>query len=103
LVVWHVVLAIWARVIAMGRNVEVLKKIQSSNTKGRVEIVAITGYMQKDLEALKKFGAIDAYFDISPPAAENSTHPKSCILALRHSGRVRDSWGCRHPTPRCYA
>ena len=83
----EVALAMGARVIAMGRNVEVLKGIQASHP-GRVEIVQMTGDMAGDLEALKKFGAIDAYFDISPPAAEGSTHFKSCILALRHGGRV---------------
>ena len=83
----EVALAMGARVIAMGRNGEVLKKIQASHP-GRVEIVQMTGDTQADLDALKKFGAIDAYFDISPPAAEKSTHLKSCILALRHGGRV---------------
>jgi threonine dehydrogenase-like Zn-dependent dehydrogenase len=82
-----VALAMGARVIAMGRNVEVLKGIQTNNP-GRVEVVPITGNMEADLEALKSFGPIDAYFDISPAAAEKSTHLKSGILALRHGGRV---------------
>lgn len=41
-----------------------------------------------DLAALKQFGTIDAYFDMSPPQAAKSTHLKSAILALRHGGRV---------------
>jgi threonine dehydrogenase-like Zn-dependent dehydrogenase len=83
----EVALAMGARVIAMGRNIEVLKRIQASHP-GRVEIVQMSGDMQNDLDALKKFGTIDAYFDISPTAASGSTHFKSCILALRHGGRV---------------
>jgi threonine dehydrogenase-like Zn-dependent dehydrogenase len=83
----EVALAMGARVIAMGRNVEVLKKIQASHP-GRVEIVQMSGDTQGDLDALKKLWTIDAYFDISPPAAEKSTHFRSCILALRHGGRV---------------
>ena len=81
-----VALAIGAKVIAMGRNVEALMKIKASSE--RVEIVQITGDMEADLMALQQFSPIDAYFDISPAAAEKSTHLKSCILALRHSGRV---------------
>jgi threonine dehydrogenase-like Zn-dependent dehydrogenase len=90
----EVALAMGARVIAMGRNVEVLKRIQASHP-GRVEMVQITGDMQGDLESLKKFGTIDVYFDISPAAAEGSTHFKSCILALRHWGRVSLMGGVR--------
>lgn len=81
-----VALAMGARVIAMGRNVETLKKIKKKCE--RVEIVPITGDVLKDSEALKSFGAVDAFFDISPPEAGKSTHIKSGILALKHSGRV---------------
>ena len=81
-----VALAMGARVIALGRNVEVLKRLVESSE--RVAMVQITGDGQADTEALKKFGPVDAYFDISPPAAATSTHLKSSILALKHSGRV---------------
>lgn len=76
-----VALAMGARVIAMGRNVEALKKIKKRCE--RVEIVPITGDVLKDSEALKSFGAVDAFFDISPPEAGKSTHIKSGILALK--------------------
>lgn len=81
-----VALAMGTRVIAMGRNLSILQRLQSFHE--RVKIVQITGDEQADLKSLKGFGNIDAYFDISPPVAGNSTHFKSCILALRHSGRV---------------
>jgi threonine dehydrogenase-like Zn-dependent dehydrogenase len=75
-----------ARVIAVGRNSETLKKLAASHE--RIEAVQITGAVQADLKSLQAFGPIDAFFDISPPEAANSTHFRSCILALRHSGRV---------------
>lgn len=75
-----------ARVIAISRNIEVLDRLVASSE--RVEMVQITGDVQTETEALKKFGPVDAYFDISPLAAAESTHLKSSILALRHSGRV---------------
>lgn len=81
-----VALAMGARVIAMGRNLDALKRIAAKSD--RIETVQMTGDVQADLESLQKFGTIDAFFDISPPAAINSTHYKSCILALRQAGRV---------------
>lgn len=88
-----VALAMGARVIAMGRNVEVLEKVAA--TSERIEAVPITGNLQKDVEALKKLGAADAFLDISPPAAAKSTHLKSGILSMRHSGRVSLMGGYR--------
>jgi threonine dehydrogenase-like Zn-dependent dehydrogenase len=81
-----VAVALGARVIAMGRNLVALERIKEMNE--RVGTVQITGDMAADLAALQKFGKIDAYFDISPPEAQDSTHLKSAILALRHGGRV---------------
>lgn len=81
-----VALAMGARVIAMGRNLEALKEI--AKLSDRIGIVHSTGDVQADLQALQRFGTIDACFDISPPAAGNSTHLKSAILSLRQGGRV---------------
>ncbi|KAE9365465.1 NAD(P)-binding protein [Stipitochalara longipes BDJ] len=81
-----VAFAMGAKVIAMGRNAEILDNLAANNE--RVEIVQITGDVLADLKSLQEFGTIDAYLDISPPEAANSTHFKSCILALRHGGRV---------------
>ncbi|TAQ88622.1 hypothetical protein B7494_g3075 [Chlorociboria aeruginascens] len=79
--------AMGARVVAMGRNVEILKRLAENE---RVEYVPITGDIEAETAALKEFGPIDIYFDISPAAAATSSHLKSCILSLKHSGRI--SW-----------
>lgn len=70
----------------MGRNPEKLARL--TRLSERVEVVPITGDVEQDTAALKKHGPIEAYFDISPPEAAETTHLKSGILALRHGGRV---------------
>jgi len=75
-----------ARVIAMGRNEDKLRDLAALNE--RVSTVKITGDELADAETLKKFGPVDAFFDISSPMAAGSTHFKSAIAALRHSGRI---------------
>ncbi|RFU24812.1 hypothetical protein B7463_g11522, partial [Scytalidium lignicola] len=86
----HVALAMGANVIAMGRSVDNLKKLKTtlSPTEERVQIVQITNNVEEEVEAIRKFGPVDAFFDISPPMAANSTHLKSALLSLRHSGRA---------------
>lgn len=98
----EVSLAMGARVIAMGRKPDALKRVASAagNDNKRVETVQITGNMQVDTEALKSFGGpVDAFFDISPVAAAKSTHIKSCILSLKHGGRGSLMGGVREDTP----
>ena len=80
-----VALAMGAKVIAMGRNQDILKKLAEHE---RVDYIPITGDAAEMTAALKKFGPIDVYFDISPPQAADSKHMQACILALKHSGRV---------------
>ncbi|KAJ7750472.1 alcohol dehydrogenase [Mycena maculata] len=84
-----VALAMGARVVAMGRDAAKLEKLRERDP-GRIQTVAVSGDVKKDTEAIKAAygGEVDAYFDISPPQATQSTHFKSCIMALRHSGRV---------------
>ena len=89
--------AMGARVIAMGRNTDILKNIAASYE--RVEAVQITGDVAADTKKLREFGTIDAMFDISPPEAVKSTHLKSGILALKHSGRVSLMGGIRGDIP----
>lgn len=89
-----VALAMGARVIAMGRNVAALERIKERSE--RIETVPITGDMLKDSGALKSFGPVDAFFDISPPEAAKSTHIKSGILALKR--RFDSSSRCPFPT-----
>ncbi|KAJ3903180.1 hypothetical protein F5879DRAFT_960779 [Lentinula edodes] len=74
------------RVIAMGRNETMLHKL--STLDARISTVRITGNEKTETDALKKLGPIDVFFDISPFMAANSTHFKSAIAALRHSGRI---------------
>jgi len=86
-----VALAMGAKVIAMGRNVA--KK--RAPIPGRIETVPITGDMEADRAEIVKYGEVDAYFDIGPPEAAKSTHIMSCMLALRHGGRVSLMGGYR--------
>jgi threonine dehydrogenase-like Zn-dependent dehydrogenase len=93
----QVALAMGAKVIAMGRNVEALKRIKKTSDK--VETVQMTPDVEADTATLKKFGRIDAFFDISPPAAGQAPHFKSCINALRHSARISLMGGMRGDVP----
>lgn len=90
-------LAMGARVVAMGRNEKALVKLKEFDS--RVETVRIVGNMEKEMAELAKFGPFDAFFDISPAEAQNSTHFKSCILSLSHSGRVSLMGGLKHDLP----
>lgn len=89
-----VALAMGARVIAMGRNRNVLENLAAINPK-RVKTVQITGDVEAETKALRSFGPVDAFFDISPPEAAKSTHIRSGVLALRHGGRVSLMGGIR--------
>jgi len=82
----HTALAMGARVVALGRNAESLAKLKKLSD--RVETVQMTGNLDEEIAALAKFGRADAYLDISPAEAANSTHIKACILSLRHGARV---------------
>ncbi|KAK3169535.1 hypothetical protein OEA41_008919 [Lepraria neglecta] len=90
-----VALAMGARVIAMGRDRAKLEKLREKVGGGRVEVVPMTGDVEADAKSLKKWGEVDAFFDISPPEAAKSTHIKSGILALRKGGRVSLMGGIR--------
>ncbi|KAI4200381.1 MAG: hypothetical protein LQ346_002391 [Caloplaca aetnensis] len=79
--------AMGARVIAAGRNLEVLKQIAA--TSDRISIAHLKcDDMHADLATLQTFGQIDAYLDISPPAAARSTHFESCLMAVKLNGKV---------------
>jgi len=84
----HVAVTLGAKVIAMGRNVDELKRVQARFPAGRVQIVPNTGDVEADAAALQKFGEIDVYIDISPITASESTHVRSCFLALKQYGRA---------------
>ena len=83
--------AMGARVIAMGRRKEALEALKSRVAHpDRLETVQITGDVQAEIVAIKHAagGEVDAFFDIGPPAADKSSHIASCILSLRHGGKV---------------
>ncbi|KAF5678168.1 alcohol dehydrogenase [Fusarium denticulatum] len=80
-------LAMGAQVIAVGRNQETLNKVKALDPE-RVRTVLNTGNVEDDVKELTKDGPADAFFDISPGKAINSTHFKSCIMSLRRGGRV---------------
>lgn len=85
----QVVLAMGAEtIIAMGRNEEALKQLQSLDP--HVKPLKMTGNMETELEAIKSLadGPFDAVFDISPHMAQGSTHFKAAVNALRRNGRV---------------
>ncbi|KAI1611425.1 GroES-like protein [Exophiala viscosa] len=90
----HVALELGAgRVIAMGRNGEVLRQVkEAEGEKGkRIECVGLTGVWEEDLQALKGVtggAGVDVFFDVSPPAASGSGHLKAGVMALKKSGRV---------------
>ena len=83
----QVAVAMGAQVIAMARNRALLERLQQLAPE-RVQIVAITGDVEADTAALKQWGPVDAYLDMSPPAASESTHIRSCFPALRKYGRA---------------
>lgn len=98
----HLALSLGCRVIAMGRNTTTLATVQSTLSPlfppGRLLTVPITGDSIQETEALLKaagYFPIDAYFDISPPQAGNSSHIKASIMALRHGGRISLMGGIR--------
>ncbi|KAL8834273.1 MAG: hypothetical protein Q9170_003818 [Blastenia crenularia] len=90
----QVAVAMGARVIAAGRNLEALRNIAA--TSDRIEIAQLTCEdVQADLHTLQQFGQIDAYLDLSPPAAAKSTHIESCLMAVKPYGKVSLMGGIR--------
>ncbi|KAK3986200.1 chaperonin 10-like protein [Cladorrhinum sp. PSN332] len=85
----QVAVAMGAQVIAVGRNAESLKKVQNTFPVGRVQIAVMTGDEKADTEALKQWGPVDAYMDLSPTSATGSkNHIRACFAALRQYARV---------------
>ncbi|KAI0107120.1 GroES-like protein [Nemania sp. FL0031] len=79
--------ALGARVIALGRNKEVLAKLKANIP--RVETVVITGDVEKDAQAIQAFGLADAFIDFSPHSLHSEpSHIKSALFSLRKRGRV---------------
>lgn len=81
-------LAMGARVIAMGRNLEALAGLKKLGPGGRVETAQIVGDAEKEMAELAKFGKADVFFDISPPEVHNLTHFTAAVQSLKRNGRV---------------
>lgn len=92
----HAALAMGARVVAVGRNEEVLSRLVAVDPR-RVAAVRITGDVDADAKAVADAagGPVDAYLDISSPQASDSTHFRSCFNSLRSGGRVSLMGGAR--------
>lgn len=78
--------AMGAKVVALGRNLEVLQRIADNNP--RVNAVQLKNDPGEDYASIKKFGTIDAYVDISPGAANDSTHVRTCLSTVKQYGKV---------------
>ncbi len=78
--------ALGARVIALGRNVDILARLKA--TIPRVETVVLSGDVEEDTSAILEFGRADVFIDFSPTFATNPTHISSAIRALCRGGRV---------------
>lgn len=81
-----VAVAMGARVIAMGRNKETLRRLQELSP--RIHTAEISGDHEAEMKELSRFGPADALLDLSPPAAAQSTMLRSGIKSLRKGGRV---------------
>ena len=78
--------AMGANVIAASRNLEIMKQLQA--TFPRVSIVQLKGDEEEDTRAMKQFGPVDAYIDLSSPVPNGSTHARSAFKALKFKGRA---------------
>ncbi|KAL2151794.1 hypothetical protein VTH82DRAFT_6892 [Thermothelomyces myriococcoides] len=84
----QVAVAMSAQVVAVGRSRESLQRVQQNFPPGSVQVVPLTGDVETDTASLQRFGTVDAYVDLSPPAAGSSSHVRSCLAALRKYGRA---------------
>ncbi|KAH8885331.1 alcohol dehydrogenase GroES domain-containing protein [Thozetella sp. PMI_491] len=98
----HVALALGANVVALGRNASVLADLAAvarrSYPLSRLATVRMApgmdeGALQSAISSAaaglgSRQGAVDVYFDMSPPSASRSPHITAGILALRPGGRA---------------
>ncbi|RAK87823.1 isopropanol dehydrogenase [Aspergillus costaricaensis CBS 115574] len=86
-----IALAMGGTVIAAGRNVAALKRLEGIHATRRLRTIQITGDAAADTElfraAVGKADGADVYLDLSPPAAQGSSLLASGIRALRAFGR----------------
>ncbi|KAI0017672.1 NAD(P)-binding protein [Xylariomycetidae sp. FL0641] len=83
----EVAAALGARVVALGRNAQVLRRLKA--TLPRVETVTVSGDVEADARAIQAFGPVDVFLDFSPSSAtEEPSHIRSAMQAVRRCGRV---------------
>lgn len=77
--------AMGARVIAVGRNTDALRKLAESIP--RVQTVTLTGNPGEDVQRLSQFGPIDAFLDYTPSTMQTPPYLKAFVLSLKSYGR----------------
>ncbi|OTB09359.1 hypothetical protein M426DRAFT_256491 [Hypoxylon sp. CI-4A] len=92
----HVALAMGARVIAMGRNEEILAELKAL-APGRVETIVMSGSVETDKAAIAQYGPLDVVQDFTPPMVTNFAHLDAAILSLRPNGRVSLMGNAKRP------
>lgn len=97
-------LAMGAFVVAAGRNEETLKRIvETYGGTGRISYVKLQGSTDADVKALKAASpscrGFDVFIDFSPPSSGSSPNVKSCILAVKPSGKCALMGGQREDVP----
>ncbi|EXJ76870.1 hypothetical protein A1O3_10515 [Capronia epimyces CBS 606.96] len=88
----HAAIALGARVIACGRNEQMLARMADAfGPSGRLTTVTLSGNVEIDTTAIKSAAGgkgADKYIDFSPPRAQGTTHLVSCISALRSNAKA---------------
>lgn len=81
-------LALGAQVVAYSRNEAELARLRLLSPC--VTTVTSTGNVDADADAILDAarGEVDVYIDVSPPAAKDSSHFKTCLKVLRPRGRI---------------
>lgn len=80
--------AMGARVIAGGRNVDALRRLEEG--VGNVKTFKLTGDIGADTESITKIygGPVDTYLDISHPSMPNTKHISAGLTSLATYGRA---------------
>lgn len=84
----HLSLALGARVIAIGRNAEIISQLATISP--RVTSVRMTGDLEADTKSLKASvpNGADCFFDMSPTLASKSTHFRATLEVMKLGGCV---------------
>ncbi|KAI9151565.1 L-threonine 3-dehydrogenase [Paramyrothecium foliicola] len=84
----HLALAMGANVIVVGRNVQILSEIAAIDP--RVRTVQLSNEVEEDVKAITAAGqgSIEAFWDMSPVEASESSHFQSCLQSLSKDGAI---------------